>query len=127
MTFRDDLYTWFSDQPAWQQDLAKRLVSRTRLDGDAYEEALRVIKASFGALPDDKSAPEPQTLELADLPVASRAGTEPRLVGFGRLQGVGAAAPDQQLSFAPEGLTVIYGANAAGKSTYVRGLTPSVQ
>jgi energy-coupling factor transporter ATP-binding protein EcfA2 len=43
-------------------------------------------------------------------------------VGFGRLRGVGAVAPDYELRFMPEGLTVVYGQNAAGKTTYVRAL-----
>jgi hypothetical protein len=44
------------------------------------------------------------------------------LLGFGRLQGVGAVSPEHELRFASDGLTVIYGQNAAGKTTYVRAL-----
>jgi energy-coupling factor transporter ATP-binding protein EcfA2 len=38
------------------------------------------------------------------------------------MRGVGAITGDHQLRFAPDGLTVIYGQNAVGKSTYVRAL-----
>jgi energy-coupling factor transporter ATP-binding protein EcfA2 len=122
MTLREDLYEWLTSQPEWQQDLARRLVSRPQLDTSAYDEALRLVKYAFGALGDDETAPRPQPISLDDLPAGGAGQTAPRLVGFGRLQGVGAVAADQELRFAPNGLTVIYGANAAGKTTYVRGL-----
>ena len=57
MTLRDDLHTWLSGQPLWQQDLAKRLVGRPQLDGSDYDEALRVIKSAHKALRDGETAP----------------------------------------------------------------------
>jgi ABC-type cobalamin/Fe3+-siderophores transport system ATPase subunit len=121
MALRDELHSWLATQPAWQQDLAKRLTTRASLDGDAYEEALRVVKAAFGALDEGETAPEPLPLTLDDLPAGPAAGA-PRLLAFGRLRGVGAVSPDHELRFAEAGLTVIYGQNAVGKTTYVRAL-----
>jgi hypothetical protein len=54
MALRDDLHSWLSSQPSWQQDLAKRLLSRPQLDGSEYDEALRVVKADFDALAGDR-------------------------------------------------------------------------
>ncbi len=122
MTLRDDLYAWLATQDAWQQDLARRLAGRAQLDGSDYDEALRVVKAAFGALAEGETAPEPRSFALDDLPAQDTAGGAPRLVGFGRLRGVGAVASDHELRFAANGLTVIYGQNAAGKTTYVRAL-----
>lgn len=121
MPLRDELHSWLATQSAWQQDLAKRLTSRASLSGDAYDEALRVVKAAFGALEDGQTAPEPRPLELDDLPAVATTGA-PRLLAFGRVRGVGAVSPDHELRFAPTGLTVIYGQNAVGKTTYVRAL-----
>lgn len=121
MTLRDDLHTWLSGQPLWQQDLAKRLVSRPQLDGSDYDEALRVVKSAHTGLRDGETAPAPQALALADLPASATTGA-PRLVAFGRLRGVGSVSSEYELSFAPDGLTVIYGQNAVGKTTYVRAL-----
>ncbi len=122
MTLREDLYAWIVSQDAWQQDLAKRLAARAQLDRPAYDEALRIVKAAFGALLEDETAPELQTLALGDLPAQDTSGGAPRLVGFGRLRGVGAVSYEHELRFAANGLTVIYGQNAAGKTTYVRAL-----
>ena len=121
MALRDDLHAWLSAQPLWQQDLAKRLVSQPQLHGSDYDEALRVVKSAFGALAEGETAPTPQLLALDDLPAAATTGA-PRLRRFGRMQGVGAVSSDHALSFAEDGLTVIYGQNAVGKTTYVRAL-----
>lgn len=121
MALRDELHDWLSNQPLWQQDLAKRLVSQPQLAGPDYDEALRVVKAAFGALAEGEAAPAPQSLALDDLPAAATTGA-PRLTTFGRLRGVGAVSSEHELHFAPDGLTVIYGQNAVGKTTYVRAL-----
>lgn len=122
MTLRDDLYAWLASQDAWQQHMSKRLTGRPRLDGQEYDDALQVVKAAFGALADGETAPDPEPLSLDDLPSRETIGGAPRLVSFGRLRGVGAVSPEHELRFAPDGLTVIYGQNAAGKTTYVRAL-----
>lgn len=121
MALRDDLHNWLSEQPLWQQDLAKRLVSRPQLDRADYDEALRVVKSAFGGLADGETAPAPQALAFDDLPAAATTGA-PRLTSFGRLRGVGAVSSEHELRFARDGLTVIYGQNAVGKTTYVRAL-----
>jgi ABC-type cobalamin/Fe3+-siderophores transport system ATPase subunit len=121
MALRDELYAWLATQPSWQQDLAKRLTSRASLEGDGYDEALRVVKSAFAALDEGQSAPSSQHLALEDLPASAAAGA-PRLLSFGRLRNVGAVSPDHELRFAPVGLTIIYGQNAVGKTTYVRAL-----
>ncbi len=122
MTLRDDLHHWLAEQPLWQQDLARRLVSRTQLDDEERDDALHLIRGAFSALGDDEPASLPQAIELNDLPSGTSAGEIPCLLGFGCMRGVGMVAADQKLKFEPHGLTVIYGPNSAGKTTYVRGL-----
>jgi recombinational DNA repair ATPase RecF len=122
MTVRDDLHKWLGDQALWQQDLARRLVARTQLDASEYEDTQRMVRGAFDALGAGESAPTPQPIALVDLPAGTSTGEPPQLVGFGNMRGVGAVAADQELSFEPHGLTVIYGPNAVGKTTYVRGL-----
>jgi recombinational DNA repair ATPase RecF len=123
VTIRDELFEWLSARPDWQQDLARRLASNPQLEGDALDEALAVVLGSFGALAEGQTASTPSRLQLNDLPTASEGATgSPRLVSFGHLRGLGAAAEDQELRFAETGITAVYGPNAAGKTTYVRGL-----
>jgi energy-coupling factor transporter ATP-binding protein EcfA2 len=122
MTVRDELFDWLQEQDAWQQDLARRLVSVTELEGEDWDSALAMVYGAFGAAPDGSIPPEPTPLSADDLPVVLATDEAPRLVAFGRMRGVGAASPDYELRFEPDGLTIVYGQNAAGKSTYVRGL-----
>lgn len=122
MTLRDDLFEWLTSQDPWQQDLAKRLAGRPQLIAAEYDEALQVLKAAYRALGEDETAPEPRRFALDDLPAHETSGGAPRLVAFGRLRGVGAVSHEHELRFALDGLTVIYGQNAAGKTTYVRAL-----
>jgi energy-coupling factor transporter ATP-binding protein EcfA2 len=106
----------------WQQDLARRLLAQAQLDETGYAAALDVVLAEHGALEPDADSDAPQGVELADFPAAARDGDTPRLQAFGRLRGVGAVVEHGELRFATEGVTVIFGANAAGKSTYVAAL-----
>ena len=122
MTLRDDLFAFLQELPAWQQDLAKRLIARPQLTGDDYNEAKQTVKAAFGALAEWEVSPDLQPLALDDLAGAAPEGGAPRLISFGRLRGVGAVSEEHALQFRPDGLTVIYGQNAAGKTSYVRGL-----
>lgn len=121
MTVRDDLYVWLSQQPAWQQDLAKRLTGAVTLTPEQRSEALAVVVEAHGAALAGAPAVETLTLALDDLPADALPGA-PRLVGLGPMHGVGAVAEEQQMRFSATGITVVYGQNAAGKSTYVRAL-----
>jgi ABC-type uncharacterized transport system ATPase subunit len=117
----EELLGWVEQQPAWQQELAVRLLSRPELTGDDYDEALRVVLAAHAALRDGEDAPEPSNITSQHFPEVSTA-IAPRLLSFGRMRGVGAVDPEGELEFGGDGLTTVFGANAAGKSTYVRGL-----
>jgi ABC-type transport system involved in cytochrome c biogenesis ATPase subunit len=48
------------------------------------------------------------------------------LVTLGPLSGVGMLVPDGQIPISPAGMTIIYGQNAAGKSSYVRALSQGI-
>lgn len=122
MTLTEDLCEWVGQQPAWQQDLSRRLLSRSHLDGSEYDEALAVVLAAHGALDDGEEAPTPHGVALQDFPASAHTGETPRLLSFGRTRGVGSLSETGELQFARDGLTVAFGANAAGKSTYVGAL-----
>lgn len=115
----DEVFRWLKAQPSWQQDLARRLTCQVDLDGAEYSEALSVVKAAFGLLP--RETHEPQELGREDL-AESAAGGATRLLALGGLLGVGLVGGAERLTFGATGLTVVYGQNAAGKSTYVRTL-----
>lgn len=89
-----------------------------QLEGDEYREALGVVQAAFG-IEAEGTMPEPRAITLDDLPQRVKRKS-PRLVHLRDVSGIGLVPEGQTLKFAPTGLTLVYGANAARKSTYVR-------
>jgi energy-coupling factor transporter ATP-binding protein EcfA2 len=115
----DEVFTWLSELPEWQRDLARRLTTQVELDDDEYGEALRMVKAQFG-VPVDSPALEPCPIRREDL-VSTSGVTPARLVALS-LRGVGMIRDGELLRFEPGSLTIAYGQNATGKSTYVGAL-----
>jgi AAA domain len=116
----DQVFSWLSVQPEWQQDLARRLTTRVQLDPEEYDEAVRMVRSHFG-LSITRPAPPPRPIVRED--IAAEANSPPvRLRALSHVHGVGLLAATETLRFSPAGLTIIYGQNAAGKSTYVGAL-----
>jgi energy-coupling factor transporter ATP-binding protein EcfA2 len=120
MTIAQGVLDWVRQQPLWQQDLARRVARAVELDEEEIDEVLAVVKAAHG-IDTPMPASEPVALTMDDLP-SLESGRVATLLKFGRLQGVGMVVEDSQIEFSPVGITVIYGPNAAGKTSYVRGL-----
>jgi energy-coupling factor transporter ATP-binding protein EcfA2 len=116
----DEVFQWLAEQPTWQQDLARRLTTQVELDEQEYAEVLNMIKGTFGA-PTVTMPPEPTPAKRDNLAVGTSEGTA-RLLALGSLQGVGLVVDGEELTFVESGLTIVYGQNAAGKSSYVRAL-----
>ncbi|MEM7408880.1 MAG: AAA family ATPase [Myxococcota bacterium] len=110
-----EILTWSRDRPDWQRDALRRLVTVGDLDGDDIDELALICKAEHGLA-------EPQDHEpLADehLPSGGAYPTAVSLTDLTHHGGVNALAADQRIAFSPS-LTIVYGANAAGKSGYTR-------
>lgn len=115
----DEVFGWLSRLPGWQQDLARRLSQQIDLTEGEYSAAFAMVRAQFGLpVPD---APEPTPLRRQHL-AESHVGGEVALLEVGGLHGVGLVSESEVLTFGASGLTIVYGQNGAGKSTYVRVL-----
>lgn len=120
MTIAQGVLDWVRQRPPWQQDLARRVARAVELDEEEIDGVLAVVKAAHG-IDTPVPASEPVALTMDDLP-SVESGPVATLLKFGRLQGVGMVVEDSQIEFSAVGITVIYGPNAAGKTSYVRGL-----
>lgn len=108
-----DLVIWAEKRAAWQKDALRRLVTGETLDDQAITEltelcldpTLTHTPISQSHIAAETSAAEPISLVSIKNPTA-----------------INALASQQELSFEPSGLTVIYGDNGSGKSGYVRVL-----
>ncbi|WP_143596409.1 hypothetical protein [Tistlia consotensis] len=103
---------WSVDQPAWQRDALHRLALQTALDSADLSELVAICKGSNAGVPLDTSHIRDPGAGHADVTLGA----------LYNLSHVNALAPGERLSFARNGLTVVYGDNGAGKSGYVRVL-----
>ena len=110
-----EILKWSTERPAWQRDALRRLVTKGELNETDVSELSSLCKSSHGL--GDRVKPVP--LEANHLPQPGT-GTKPvSLQSLTHHVGVNALASNQTIEFGPS-LTVVYGANAAGKSGYTR-------
>lgn len=108
-----DLLAWSEKRPAWQKDALRRLVTGETLDDQAMAELTELCLD-----PTRTHTPISQSHIAAETSAA-----EPiSLISITNPTAINALASQQELSFEPAGLTVIYGDNGSGKSGYVRVL-----
>ena len=120
MSIVEAIQQWSVGIPDWQQDAIARLFFKGKLDANDYAELYSLLKSSQGiAAPNGLTA---KKLSAAQVPAAGTKGTQVELVAIKNLENVNAIASGQILPVAQHGLTVIYGANGAGKSGYSRVL-----
>lgn len=96
---------------------AAKIVQGQKLSESDFVELLALCK--LGRTPNPTPAdPQPKPLGAAHLPASPGAGASVPLMAIKNVSAVNNLAPAQTLTFAPNGITVIYGDNAAGKSGY---------
>ncbi|MCK4788078.1 MAG: AAA family ATPase [Desulfobacteraceae bacterium] len=110
-----DILEWSSSRPAWQRDALRRLVTAGGLTESDLEELTALCKAAHGLAERRESAP----LIERHIPRRGAGLHAVKLVTLTHHGGVNALAAEQRIQFGPA-LTIVYGANAAGKSGYTR-------
>lgn len=112
MTLEDDLAAWIAERHDWQKDVIARFCRNEALtDEDVAAIADHLVAETY---------PSITAVSASDIPGASDSGDPVTLRAIAQVQGVNALLPDQRLTFGDEGLTIIYGDNASGKSGYAR-------
>ena len=110
-----EILAWSGRRPAWQRDALRRLISKGELDSNDIEELAQISRHTHGLADSSTCIP----LTVNDIPPVQVDSSEVRLLSITHNAGVNALAAGQTISFG-EGLTVVYGATAAGKSGYTR-------
>lgn len=115
----EDILDWSSGKLSpWKQDALRRLACQSALTETDYSEVLKHVKLSVGFAVTPEPA-EPIPLEKAHFGSAS-AGAPLHIKAIRNVENVNRLVPAAALTFAPQGLTVIYGRNGSGKSGFVR-------
>jgi energy-coupling factor transporter ATP-binding protein EcfA2 len=112
------IYEWSKGLHAWQRDALRRALEKGTLSDDDVEDLRALVKAEAGISDTKKRTAVPLTEK--HVPVGPASGQRLVLRAIENLQNVNAIANGQGLEFSQQGLTVIYGDNASGKSGYVR-------
>ncbi|MBU1183473.1 MAG: AAA family ATPase [Proteobacteria bacterium] len=118
MSILQEILGWTRGLPAWQSDAIARLFAKQNLGAEDIDDLFALLKAEHG-IPDPKGR-KANKLSANQIPAPSQLDIHVELIGIKNLQHVNAIADNQKLTFAPKGLTVIYGDNATGKSGYSR-------
>lgn len=113
------MYKWAAALPAWQQHLIALLLTKQSLDGAERDACIELVLESAGGPVTTTQAVQ---LTRDDFPAPAPTVDAAKLVGLGPLRNVNAVAAGERLWFEPSGLTIVFGLNAAGKSSYVRPL-----
>lgn len=116
-----EILSWSSNRPEWQRDALRRIVEKGEVDDADIVELERISRAKIKA---DAVKPAPMAfvpLSAAHLPPAPGAAQSVSLLSIGDLQNVNRLLPGAVLPFGDgTGLTIVYGENGAGKSSYAR-------
>ncbi|MCW8138781.1 MAG: AAA family ATPase [Planctomycetota bacterium] len=106
-----------STRPAWMQDAFRRLTVQRRLEGQDRVEVLNALKTHHGLPP---SAPVPPPIPMSREHVRTFTARDVRLLAIMEPTDVSRLASGQVLTFGEHGITVVYGGNGTGKSSYFR-------
>ncbi|HVB58740.1 MAG TPA: AAA family ATPase [Candidatus Acidoferrales bacterium] len=114
----DDLIAWSEKLLSWQRDALRRVLNGRLTEADIADLA-GMAKSEYGISTPGRPSPVPATTAHVR---SSGASTPPvALLAVRDIANVNALASGP-VTFAPEGLTVIYGDNASGKSGIARVL-----
>jgi energy-coupling factor transporter ATP-binding protein EcfA2 len=120
VTAYEDVLDWIATRPWWQQRALARIASGETIGENEYEE---IAKSLF-----EKPPVAPEGGWLASVTAPQSTNDEPvRILSVKGVSNVNRLAENQELTFAPEGLTVVYGNNGSGKSGYARILQSMVR
>lgn len=115
----EELLAWAAGRPEWQRDALRRLAEHGGLTDDDLAALRHQIEAAEGLSEDEPPAAVP----LAPQHLSEAASNAPKtvLASLGPVKNVDRLEPNQPpMRFAVNGVTLVYGPNASGKSGYCR-------
>lgn len=107
---------WLGQRPRWLQDAAYRLINsdNTLLEKD-FQELVNLCKAEAQLLDSEKEFNK----VISDSLSSKDSSTQLRIDSIHNVRGISALSPRSPLTFG-NSLSVVYGQNGSGKSSYVR-------
>jgi hypothetical protein len=119
MNIVHEIARWARTAKLWQSDAIRRIFTQDTLTSADEQELFGMLLAENGVTDPERVAPTAKA--FADIVGDNcRSSQKVLLKEIHSVSGVNALIPDQSITFALNGLTVIYGENGAGKSGYAR-------
>ena len=119
MAAYEDVLSWAQTKPWWQQKALARIIAGDTFGEHDYADIARSLIEEPESPPDGGWFSNLTPLQVTQ--------AEPvQLVAVKNLANVNRLAPGQELTFEPNGLTVVYGHNGSGKSGYARVISSMV-
>ena len=115
MAVYQDIISWSKNKPSFMRDAIRRLLSAPILAAGDIAEIKDLVKKETGF---DGIALESHPAREEDAPVASGANDYVRLHQISSPHNIAALYENTPLVFSPAGLSVVYGKNGSGKSSY---------
>jgi energy-coupling factor transporter ATP-binding protein EcfA2 len=113
LNIHNEIRTWLFTQQDWMQELAETLIEQGNLTEQHLSLACLRIKSVDG-----QKVTKNRSFEGLIRP--SSVSSEIRLRSIGKVQGIENLSPRLPLSFTSGNLTVVFGHNGSGKSSYTR-------
>ncbi|MGZ9677520.1 AAA family ATPase [Flavobacterium sp. GNP001] len=118
MSIYQDILTWSTLKPLFFSDALRRIIQNPTLSQNDIDELTDLLKKEEGAT---GIILNPIPLNISHLPTTVNTGLQyPKLLRVRRPQNISALYNQADLQFGNSGLTVIYGNNGSGKSSYSR-------
>jgi len=118
----NEILKWSESLPAWESDALRRIVENVNYSEKDVSEVLELLKYEKGLISKDEISRKAIRLSIEHLPAHSEVSKKVLLKSIYDIENVNAIVEGQKVEFLPNGLTIIYGRNAAGKSGYARVL-----
>ncbi len=118
MSIYQDVLDWSQGKQAFVQDALRRLITSTSLTQNDIDELVQLVKKECG---DSTIILNAFPLDNTHIPTTvATNGNYPRLVSLSNPINICALHNQGNLQFLSTGLTVVYGNNGSGKSSYSR-------
>ena len=113
-----EIIQWVNTLPYWEQAALDKILNGVQFTESDYDELLQYLLKDNGLIEPNGQRPQ---LHFIDNSFPHFTNGQIVLLKLFNLQNINALVSEQSLTFSPE-LTVIFGANASGKSGYARVL-----
>ncbi|WP_430408797.1 AAA family ATPase [Kordia sp.] len=117
MPILQDIIEWIEDKPQFWQEAVSRIIKNNDLKDEDIDELVNICKSENGI--SELKFDALGTEELKALVESSDSEETVTLSKIYNTENINALKEGEELEFSPNGLTVIYGDNGSGKSSYV--------